>query len=212
MRCRMSIYALNVNRRMDFTPIVQLRLRRAFDDNEKFKAVSCDEDLLNELFECGCRGRLYVYDDSVAGHSVFLHDTAGIGSEKVLCVKNPGGRETFLWHIDGVLFAKDSKCDCALLTTANVHFVEFKSNAANKTPKAIEDNYEKASRQLQLTFEEVRDRCRRAGIKITEVVCVDAYAVFNRSVPRNNALKKNLSAKFLNATGVKLHFSDEMTV
>ena len=197
---------------MDFTPVVQLRLRRAFDDNEKFKAVKYDEDLLNELFECDSRGRLYVYDDSVAGHSVFLHDTDGIGSDKVLCVKNPGGRETFLWHIDGVLFAKDSKCDCALLTTANVHFIEFKSNAANKTPQAIKDNYEKASRQLQLTFEEVRDRCRRVGVEITDVVCVDACAVFNRSVPRNNALKKNLSVKFLDATGIKLHFSDEITV
>lgn len=195
---------------MDFTPIVQLKLAQAFGDSGKFAAVACDEDLLNELFECESRGQLFVYDDAAAGHSVFLHDTAGIGRDKVLCVKNPQGHDVFLWHIDGVLFAKDSKCDCALLTAGNACFVEFKSNAANNTPQAITANYEKASAQLQRTITEVSDRCRKAGVELTDVIRVDACAVFNRSVPRNDALRKNLSTKFLRAMGLKLHFSDEI--
>jgi len=40
------------------------------------------------------------------------------------------------------------------------------------------------------------------------VIPVEAHAVFNPTVPSDNAMKKNISAKFLIRTGVKLSFDN----
>lgn len=198
---------------MDFRPIDQLRLKEAFSENSKFQNINNGLDFLTELFECENRGLLFIYDDSDKGHSTYVQDTSGLGVDKVFKVHNKEHKDVFLWHIDGVLFAKNSKCDCAILTDKDMDFIEFKSNAINNTEKAIETNYEKASDQLLVTLKVVSERCKSAGIELFSAVNVKAFAVFNRSVPSNDAIRKKLSAKFaMDSEGVKLYFSNETAI
>ena len=198
---------------MDFKAIIQLKLKDAFCSEQKFQCIVDDKDLLKELFECDNRGSLLVYDDEVIGHSVYVQETRGIGRDKVFIVKNQNHKDIFLWHIDGVLFKKNSKCDCALLTDKDMNFVEFKSNAENNSKESIQYNYQKSSDQLLLTLKEITGRCKSVGVELTNIVKVEAFAVFNRSVPRNDALRKKISAKFLkDSEGIKLVFDNKTSM
>lgn len=194
---------------MEFSAITQLRLKGAFADSPKFQAVAQNEEFLGKLFEYSNRSTLFVHDDDSTKHSIYVENTKGLGKDKVFVVQNPKHKDVFLWHIDGILYAKDTKCDCAVLTTEEIKFVEFKSNAANNSREAIKDNYQKAHNQLLETFEDVKSRCEAVGVELTKVVKAEAYAVFNRTVPRNDAQQKNLSASFLKKTNIRLKFENE---
>ena len=193
---------------MDFEPINRLQLKEAFGDSELFKRVSKDEDWLDILFERDSRGQLFVYDDDEVGHVVFVNDTKGLGRDKVFGLVNKNHKSVFLWHIDGVIYEKTSKCDCAVITSDEMEFIEFKTNASNSSPEAIFENYHKASEQLQKIVLDVKERCLKAGVALTSIVPVEAHAVFNPTVPSDNAMKKNISFKFLVQTGVKLSFDN----
>lgn len=198
---------------MNFSPIKRLRLKTAYQDQQKFSDIACDADYLAELFEWTDRGLIFIHDDSAAGHSRFVADTNGLGADKTLKVENRNHREMFLWHIDGVLYKKDSKCDCALLSDSRLSFIEFKSNAANNTETATKENYKKATSQLKLTLEDVGSRCHNAGVDLKAAALVDAYAVFNRTVPAHSAYQKKLAAQFLKETkGVSLYFRNKAEI
>lgn len=198
---------------MDFTPINRLRLKEAFGDIQKFQTIQRDDDYLIDLFEWTNRGTVYVHDDENKGHSTFVTDTKGLGADKTLKITNSSNKDLFLWHIDGVLYKRDSKCDCAFLTDTNLGFVEFKANAANESQAAIKANYEKASSQILLTFNDIDQRCKKIGIDLCETTVIEAYAVFNRTVPKNNAHQKKISAQFLKDTDkrVPLYFCNQVT-
>lgn len=193
---------------MDFEAINHLCLKEAFGEYELFQRVSKDVDWLDKLFECDNRGLLFVYDDADVGHVVYVSDTKGLGRDKVFGLVNKSHKDVFLWHIDGVIYEKTSKCDCAVITTDEMEFIEFKTNASNSSQEAIEDNYHKASEQLQKIVLDVKERCAKVGVKLTSIIPVEAHAVFNPTVPADNAMKKNISAKFLVRTGVKLRFDN----
>ena len=195
---------------VDYTAIKRLRLQEAFNDNEKFQKIAADDDYLEELFSETHRGKIYIHDDETEGHSIFIEDTNGIGSDKIFEITNSGHQELFLWHIDGVLFKKDSKCDCGFLTNNYVGFVEFKSNALNNSREAIKANYNKAVSQLKLTITEVKNRCERIGVDLLAESPIEAFAVFDKTVPKDKASQKNLAVKFqLEMEGIPLNFSNE---
>lgn len=196
---------------MNFEVINRLRLKEAFGEFNLFQHISKDEEWLDILFECDNRGQLFVYDDADVGHVVYVNETKGLGRDKVFGLVNKTHKDVFLWHIDGVIYEKTSKCDCAVITTDEMEFIEFKTNASNNSDEAIFDNYHKASDQLQKIVKDVKERCSKVGVKLTSVIPVEAHAVFNPTVPADNAMKKNISAKFLVRTGVKLRF-DNMKV
>lgn len=193
---------------MDFEAINHLRLKEAFGEFKLFQCISDDEDWLNILFECDSRGQLFVYDDTDVGHVVYVDDTKGLGRDKVFGLVNKKHKDVFLWHIDGIIYEKTSKCDCAVITTDEMEFIEFKTNASNTSQEAIFDNYHKASEQLQKIVKDVKERCSKVGVKLTSIISVEAHAVFNPTVPSDNAMKKNISAKFLVRTGIKLCFDN----
>ena len=193
---------------MDFEAINRLRLKDAFGEMELFQRISKDEDWLDKLFECDSRGQLFVYDDAEVGHVIYVNDTNGLGRDKVFGIVNKNHKDVFLWHIDGVIYEKTSKCDCAVITTDEMEFIEFKTNASNNTREAIYENYHKASEQLQKIVMDVKDRCAKVGVKLTSVIPVEAHAVFNPTVPSDNAMKKSISAKFLFRTGIRLVFDN----
>ena len=185
-----------------------MRLKEAFGEFELFQRISNDEDWLDILFECDTRGQLFVYDDANVGHVVYVNDTKGLGHDKVFGLVNKSHKDVFLWHIDGVIYKKTSKCDCAIITTDELEFIEFKTNASNSSQESIEDNYHKAGEQLQKIVLDVKERCTKVGVKLTSAIPVEAHAVFNPTVPADNAMKKNISVKFLVRTGVKLSFDN----
>ena len=196
---------------MNFEVINRLRMKEAFGEFDLFQHISKDEEWLDILFECDNRGQLFVYDDADVGHVVYVNDTKGLGRDKVFGLVNKTHKDVFLWHIDGVIYEKTSKCDCAVITSDEMEFIEFKTNASNNSDEAIFDNYHKASDQLQKIVKDVKERCSKVGVKLTSVIPVEAHAVFNPTVPADIAMKKNISAKFLVRTGVKLRF-DNMKV
>ncbi len=198
---------------MTFTPIYNLKLKFAFEDSQKFQDIVTEQDYLKELFEWTDRGIVFIHDDTLVSHSTFITDTSGLGRDKTFKVENIHHQDLFLWHIDGVLYNKNSKCDCAFLTEEHIGFVEFKSNATNNTDSSIKENYEKAKSQLCNTFKDVAERCNKIGVDITKVIKVEAFAVFNQTVPRNNAYQKKVAAKFLLETnGVPLYFKNSTKV
>ncbi|MBR3699548.1 MAG: hypothetical protein IKM85_08540 [Bacteroidales bacterium] len=194
---------------MDCEAIDRLHLKEAFGEFEVFQRISKDEDWLDVLFECDTRGQLFVYDDADVGHVVYVNDTKGLGRDKVFELVNDSHKEVFLWHIDGVVYKKSSKCDCAVITSDEMEFIEFKTEASNKTAEAIEENYNRASEQLQQIVLDVKARCAKVGVELTSVVPVEAHAVFNPTVPSDSAMKKNISVKFLVKTGIRLSFDNK---
>lgn len=197
---------------MDFSLIHRIKLKEAFADNQKFQLVKSDQDYLSELFEYANRGTVFIYDDANVGHSIILNDTKGVGADKTFRIDNYPHKDIFLWHIDGVLYTKGSKCDCAFITDNRIGFVEFKSNAANNSSGAIENNYEKATTQIGITFKDIQTRCRKEGVDLRNSAKLEAYAVFNRTVPKNNAHQKKLAAQFLLEHKFKLHFTDSTKI
>lgn len=193
---------------MNFETVNHLRLKEVFADIELFQAVKADEDWLNVLFECDNRGTLFVVDDAEVGHAVYVRNTNGLGRDKVFTVINRAHADVFLWHIDGVMYKKTSKCDCALLTDKELDFVEFKTDADNNSPEARFENYRKAGEQLKTVYLNVKGRFSKKGLDLNALTDVLSYAVFNPTVPSDNALKKSISARFLKDTGIKLRFDN----
>lgn len=201
------------NRVMDFSIISRLLLKEAFSGCSKFDEIKTEEDYLKELFDFSNRALSFVYDNLEKGYSVFIYDTQGIGSDKVLIVKNSNHKDIYLLRIDGVLYKKDSKCDCAIITNNDLLFIEFKTNAANKTDNTIAGNYYKCYSQLEQTVIDFFERFKAIGFDISS--CLDsifAYAVFNKSVPSDLSTQKALSVKFLKSTGIKLRFDNIVTL
>lgn len=194
---------------MDIEALTRLNLKKAFEGNIKFDTIVCDNDYFTELFDYSSRALLFVYDNSDKGFSVFVSDTNGLGRDKTFIVKNPNRKDVFLMHIDGVLFKKDSKCDCALLTDSAFLFIEFKSEAANRIKDGREECYKKSYSQLLATVQEFILRFQSIGVKfLSQFTDVGAFAVFNPTVPKTLSTEQILSTRFLRLTGMKLHFNN----
>lgn len=175
--------------------------------------ISTEQDYLVALFETETRGTIWITDDAAAGHSIFVTDTNGVNKDKLLQVFNPNIKTLFLWHIDGVMFAKYSKCDCALLHDRLMHLIEFKANARNKSDDSIQANYEKASEQLALTFEKFMELYRNHGNDIFNIFDnIDALIVFDKVVPQNDTYQKSIISKFSKRTLLNLTFENELKI
>lgn len=172
-----------------------------------------EDKRLETLFEATIRATAWITDDDEAGHSIFVFDTNGVNKDKLLVVHNPVRAEIYLWKIDGVLFKRYSKCDCAVVREDVLHLVEFKANAMNESEASIEENYDKACNQLTLTLQYIEEAYKRIGKDVDEVFSdIDALIVFDRIVPQNNAYQKSVSARFLSQTTRLLSFGNELEV
>jgi|GEM_PF-1903115 len=196
---------------MDFSPITTLKLKEAFKGT-LFDEVENDTDYIKCLFEHGNSAQLFACDSNEKGYSTFISDTSGVGKDKCFIVRNNKHIDVFLWRIDGVLYGKDTKCDCAILTSTQLDFVEFKTNAANSSSEAIRQNYEKACDQLSSTIKDVKRKCGGVNILIEKERSLKAFAVFNRTVPRITAYENNLKRKFLKENKIRLSFENEVNI
>lgn len=193
----------------DFTAISQLRIRQLYEGDTLFSQCSSMEDLLKELFETTNRGQIFVWDDKRLKHSVFLEDSQGKGVNRILKVENVDHRDLFLWHIDGVMFQRGSKCDCALINESHLNFVEFKSEAVNRTPLQAQGEYQKASDQIETVLTDFLQRAREKHVDL-HLVKIGAIAVFNRTVPRYNASQKMVKRRFEKRYKIPFDFVNEV--
>ena len=175
--------------------------------------ISCEQDYLVALFETETRGTIWITDDAEAGHSIFVMDTNGVNKDKLLEIKNPNIKTLFLWHIDGVMFDKYSKCDCALLHDRLMHLIEFKANAKNESDGTIQANYNKASEQLALTFEKFMELYNNHDMNLFSIFeNIDAMIVFDKTVPQDDAYQKSIISKFSKRTLLNLSFGNKLEI
>ncbi len=196
-----------------------------FDDlhfKEVFIGVGIDQ-LINEiqrvedytvaLFEASEGHIIWITDDEKAGRSVFVTDTNGVNKDKLLKISNKERKSLFLWHIDGVMFERYSKCDCALLHDKLMHLIEFKANAKNATDNSIQANYEKAKNQITLTFKTFKDLYSKKGFDLWDIFSdIDAMIVFNKTVPQDLAYQKSLQKQVSDEIDMSLTFGNTLDV
>ena len=149
------------------------------------------------LFEETRRGLVWVTDDDVKGHCVYVYDTSGVNKNKLLEIEQNSGTILLLWHIDGAMFKKRSKGDCALIQNRFLHLVEFKANVVTSSEESIEEHYEKAAEQLINSYNLINDLYKRINIESKDIFdSVDAMIVFNPTIPRRNPTQQSFQEKF----------------
>ena len=199
---------------LDLTLLNDLSIKQVFVGigiDDLLSSITDEQDYLVLLFEATTHHTIWVTDDEDAGHSVFVTDTNGVNKNKLLKVFNPNATTLFLWRIDGAMFQRLSKCDCALLHDKLMHLVEFKANALNQSDKSIEANYDKASNQLAITYEQFLDLYEKAGKDLWDVFHdIDAMIVFDKTVPQDNAYQKKVKKQFTDRTLLKLEFGNDI--
>ena len=159
--------------------------------NMDFSPITGGREIDN-LFEVSNRSQVFLCDDEEKGYSCFIFDTKGFGADKMLIVRNANHKELVLMRIDGVLFPRMTKCDCALIFDKEFDFVELKTNAANQTEESMYSQYVKSYNQIKVTVLEFEKRYRSKNLSFRDLFdTVQAYSVFNPTVPNNNATQKS---------------------
>lgn len=172
--------------------------------------TSTTEEFYDALFDEKQRHLIWVADDDTLKYCVFVTETANCDTNKLLKVTNTSQSPLYLWRIDGKMFPKYSKCDCALFMEDKFLFVEFKANALSQNSDTQETTCEKACKQLQITFEQFCQLYETAGIPFQELFPdIKAMVVQNRTIPKGTAFQKNLSSTFLRKNKVILEFGNE---
>lgn len=186
---------------MNFQVINNLNFRGAFSNHFLFSSIEKDSDYLDVLFEHSIRSNVYICDNPEIGHSVFVTQTGDIKHDKSFFIKNRSHKDIFLLHIDGVLFSRYTKCDCSIIVEKEFYFIEMKTNALNTTMKAIKTNYNKAKNQLYNTIILFIKVFKNIGVDLNKETNLKAFAVFNRTVPKDSAQQKKISVSFMKKTG-----------
>lgn len=170
-----------------------------------------DEERIKKFFSETTHSQVWVTDDDSVGYCVFVYDTKGVNKDKLLVVTNNDSKSLFLWSIDGKMFTKLSKCDCALISDLKLHLVEFKANVVSENLDSIGTHYDKASNQLSLTFEYIKEAYTNLKEDLFDVFSdVDAQIVFDKQIPQNSAYQKSVIAKFLKKNDITLSFGNEL--
>lgn len=165
------------------------------------------------IFETSDHHQIWITDDSSIGHCIFITDTKGVNKNKLLIINNFTQKELYLWRIDGKLYKKDTRCDCAIIHDNLLHLIEFKANAQNESSAAIEENYAKAMDQLGTTLTTLESQYNHCQKKIWDFFSdIDAQVVFNPTVPQKTALQQSTAVKFLKEYGIKLNFGNTLDI
>lgn len=201
---------------MDFSVFDELHFKEVFVGvgiDQLLDEVKRAEDYTVALFEGNDGHIIWITDDEIAGHSIFVSDTNGVNKDKLLQISNKNRKSLFLWHIDGVMFDRYSKCDCALLHDRLMHMIEFKANANNASDDSIQTNYEKAKKQITMTFQTFRDLYARKNFDLWDIFeDIDAMIVFNKTVPQDLAYQKSIQKQVADDIDVSLTFGNSLDI
>ncbi len=201
---------------MDYSIFDELHFKEVFIGvgiDQLLDEIKRAEDYTVALFEGSDGHIIWITDDEKAGHSIFVSDTNGVNKDKLLQIRNSKRKTLFLWHIDGVMFERYSKCDCALLHDRLMHMIEFKANAKNATDDSIQANYEKAKNQITLTFKTFKDLYAKEGFDLWDIFKdIDAMIVFNKTVPQDLAYQKSIQKQVAADIEVSLTFGNTLNI
>lgn len=201
---------------MDYSVFDELHFKEVFIGvgiDQLLDEIKRAEDYTVALFEGSDGHIIWITDDEKAGHSIFVSDTNGVNKDKLLQIRNSKRKTLFLWHIDGVMFERYSKCDCALLHDRLMHMIEFKANAKNATDDSIQANYEKAKNQITLTFKTFKDLYAKEGFDLWDIFKdIDAMIVFNKTVPQDLAYQKSIQKQVAADIEVSLTFGNTLNI
>ena len=201
---------------MDYSVFDELHFKEVFIGvgiDQLLDEIKRAEDYTVALFEGSDGHIIWITDDEKAGHSIFVSDTNGVNKDKLLQIRNSKRKTLFLWHIDGVMFERYSKCDCALLHDRLMHMIEFKANAKNATDDSIQANYEKAKNQITLTFKTFKDLYAKEGFDLWDIFKdIDAMIVFNKTVPQDLAYQKSIQKQVAADIEVSLTFGNTSNI
>lgn len=197
---------------MDFSNLKFLHLHQVFAGTG-IESIECstntEEEFYEALFEETLRNVVWVTDDAVLRYCVFVTETSSCDTNKLLKVVKSKSSQLplYLWRIDGKMFPKYSKCDCALFQKDKFLFVEFKANAVSKNTNSQETTCEKACEQLQVTFKQFCELYDASGRSFRDMFPnIKALIVLNRTIPRGTAYQKNLQSLFLRNNKILLNF------
>lgn len=201
---------------MDYSVFDELHFKEVFIGvgiDQLLDEIKRAEDYTVALFEGSDGHIIWITDDEKAGHSIFVSDTNGVNKDKLLQIRNSKRKTLFLWHIDGVMFERYSKCDCALLHDRLMHMIEFKANAKNATDDSIQANYEMAKNQITLTFKTFKDLYAKEGFDLWDIFeDIDAMIVFNKTVPQDLAYQKSIQKQVAADIEVSLTFGNTLNI
>ena len=201
---------------MDYSVFDELHFKEVFIGvgiGHLLDKITTAEDYTVALFEGSDGHIIWITDDEIAGHSIFVSNTNGVNKDKLLQISNKNRKSLFLWHIDGVMFDRYSKCDCALLHDRLMHMIEFKANARNTSDNSIQANYEKAKNQITLTFNTFKELYAKKGFDLWDIFeDIDAMIVFNKTVPQDLAYQKSIQKQIANDIEVSLTFENSLDI
>lgn len=102
--------------------------------------------------------------------------------------------------------------DCAILTTSNLDFIEFKTNVIGNSVENLDTRTEKAMKQLWRTYDGIfKPRCLQNSIDIPALVKIEFYIVFNKELDVTGAMasRQNYQEEFRERYGYRLFFENE---
>lgn len=176
-----------------------------------FPVDATDDERIQLLFDETTHAQVWVTDDDQSGYSVFVFNTNGVNKDKLLYITNRASRSIFLWAIDGKMFKKLSKCDCALISDKILHLVEFKANVESENLLTIDEHYDKASEQLSLTIKYITEAYENLDTDIFDIFSdIDAKIVFDKQIPQDNAYQKKVSSRFNKENLIVLTFGNDL--
>lgn len=204
-------------RKADMTKFQELKdlrldeLLRSPQFIEVFPEGLTDDERFQFLFQETTHAHVWVTDDVLSGYSIFVFDTNGVNKDKLLYVTNPAAHTVFLWAIDGKMFKRLSKCDCAIISDKILHLVEFKANVESENLLTIGEHYDKASEQLSLTIKYITEAYENLDTDIFDIFNdIDAKIVFDKQIPQDNAYQKKVSSKFNKENLIVLTFGNDL--
>lgn len=175
------------------------------------RLVSAFRDLAVNVMDCIATSDadpVYVVDDDETKSSR-LADAREVGTGG-FTARNPGGKTLCLLSIDNKLMSNVAGgiADCAVFSSDNFSFVEFKTNAEGRSRQSVDDTYEGAIRQIVHTLGIFRERLQRVGIDFDNHIEITPHVVVSHRFPRSSQQEQNLMISFFETTGLPLSFDD----
>ena len=158
---------------------------------------------------------LYAYDTE--NKYTEWEEKTPLNPTKAFHLINKSNKDVVLLPLDNYI-VKDTHltiggiADYALLTSDELLFVEFKTNATSTTKKALINNSKKAQKQLWHTYDSIlKPKFVAQGVELESEVEIEFYIVFDSllNVTGANAAFMNQMTKFEDMYGHLLFFSNE---
>lgn len=156
-----------------------------------------------------------IFDDTELGYVDWSSEL--LETSDVFIARNTKGKCLVLLPLDnriisGPNITKGGVADCAVLTKEDFSLIEFKTNVFSNSQTNIDSKTEDAIKQLWHTYSDIIEpNCKDKGIEISNLVNVDFYIIFDKSLDVTSAMasRLNYQTDFLEKHKYPLFFENE---